>query len=100
MSVSGTYLDKIKFAMRTVSNDTEVLRELVDIIEECRAKMISVGVDEDVANDEDNSLTLGCVRSFARSRFSLDKDDRESNMADFRLQVDELRKAVSDDEDT
>lgn len=92
--VSTNYLGKIKFAVRTVSEDENVLGELMDIIEECRAKMISLGVSEDVVNDEDNYLTLGCVRSFARSRFSVDQDDINNNMADFRLQVDELRKAV------
>ena len=53
-----------------------------------------------MANDEDNYLALGCVRSFARSKFSLGADDQEKNMADFRLQVDELRKAVIDNADS
>ena len=87
-----------KFAVRTVSTDSNVLQELTDIIEECRAHMIAVGVNKDVANDEENPLTLGCVRSFARAKFSIDKDDISTNMADYRLQVDELRKAVNDED--
>ena len=94
--VSDKYLDKVRFAVRTVSSDSEVLEELTDIIEECRAHMITVGVDMAVANDEKNYLALGCVRSFARAKFSVDKDDIATNMAEYRLQVDELRKAVDE----
>lgn len=97
--VSEDYLCKIKFAVRTVSTDSDVQRELMDIIEECRAHMVAVGVKNDVACDEGNPLTLGCVRSFARAKFSIDKDDIATNMADYRLQVDELRKAVMNNED-
>lgn len=95
MSVSAAYLAKIKFAVRTVSTDQNVEQELTDIIEECRADMINKGVIEDVANSESNYLTLGCVRSFVRSRFSIDRADIVDNMSDYRLQVDELRKAVA-----
>lgn len=100
MAVSSDYLDKIKFAVRTVSTDSNVETEITDIIEECRADMINKGVDEDIAEDEDNYLVLGCVRSFARSRFGIDRADIVDNMADYRLQVDELRKAVIEDEDS
>ena len=53
-----------------------------------------------MAYDEGNPLTLGCVRSFARAKFSIDKDDIATNMTDYRLQVDELRKAVIENEDS
>lgn len=99
MSVSFGYLEKIKFAVRTVSTDERVIQEITDIIEECRADMINKGVDEAIANDESNMSTLGCVRSFARSRFGIDANDIQVNMNDYRLQVDELRK-VACDEDT
>ncbi len=95
--VSENYLYKVRFAVRTVSNDSNVLQELTDIIEECRAHMVTVaGVKKDVAEDENNYLVLGCVRSFARAKFSEDLDEKEKNMDDYRLQVDELRKAVTD----
>jgi hypothetical protein len=100
MSVSETYLSRIKFAVRTVSEDAKVLAELTDIIEECRADMINKGVSADVARDETNYSVLGCVRSFARARFSVDANDISVNMADYRLQVDELRKAVVSDENS
>ena len=96
MSVSENYLNKIRFAVRTVSTDANVVQEITDIIEECRADMINKGVDEAIANDETNYSTLGCVRSFARSRFGIDTADIATNMADYRLQVDELRKVASD----
>lgn len=94
MSVSGDYLNKIKFAVRTVSTDANVLQEITDIIEECRADMVNKGVAAAVAQDETNYCVLGCVRSFARARFGIDANDIQVNMADYRLQVDELRKAV------
>lgn len=94
--VSDNYLYKVRFAVRTVSNDSNVLTELTDIIEECRAHMIAVGVKKDTAEDEENPLVLGCVRSFARAKFSEDLEEKSANMADYRLQVDELRKAVTD----
>lgn len=98
MSVSAEYLNKIKFAVRTVSTDANVVQEITDIIEECRADMINKGVDTDIANDETNYSTLGCIRSFARSRFGIDANDIEVNMADYRLQVDELRKVALDED--
>ena len=98
MSVSNEYLEKIKFAVRTVSTDSKVIREITDIIEECRADMINKGVDKAIANDESNYSTLGCVRSFARSRFGIDANDVQANMADYRLQVDELRKVAYDED--
>ena len=98
MSVSSEYLNKIKFAVRTVSTDANVVQEITDIIEECRADMISKGVDESIANDETNYSTLGCIRSFARSRFGIDANDIRINMEDYRLQVDELRKVALDED--
>lgn len=98
MSVSSEYLNKIKFAVRTVSTDTNVVQEITDIIEECRADMINKGVDKAIANDETNYSTLGCIRSFARSRFGIDANDIEANMADYRLQVDELRKVARNED--
>lgn len=100
MSVSSEYLSKIKFAVRTVSVDPNVIQEITDIIEECRADMINKGVDPLIAQDETNYSVLGCVRSFARARFGIDPDDIRVNMADYRLQVDELRKAVASNEDS
>ena len=96
--VSAEYLEKIKFAVRTVSTDDNVLQEIIDIIEECRADMINKGVSEDMAVDETNYSVLGCVRSFARSRFGIDANDIQLNMQDYRLQVDELRKAVRNED--
>jgi len=96
--VSAEYLEKIKFAVRTVSTDDNVIAEIEDIIEECRADMVNKGVSEDVAGDETNYSVLGCVRSFARSRFGIDANDIQLNMQDYRLQVDELRKAVRNED--
>lgn len=96
--VSAEYLEKIKFAVRTVSTDDNVIAEIEDIIEECRADMVNKGVNEDIAKDETNYSVLGCVRSFTRSRFGIDANDIQLNMQDYRLQVDELRKAVRNED--
>lgn len=98
MSVSSEYLDKIKFAVRTVSTDENVEREITDIIEECRADMVNKGVEEDIAYDETDLCVLGCVRSFTRWKFSIDSNDIKANKQDYRLQVDELRKAVRNED--
>lgn len=98
--VSPEYLNKIKFAVRTVSTDTNVIQEITDIIEECRADMVNKGVSREIAHDENDYSVLGCVRSFARSKFGIDANDIQANMADYRLQLDELRKAVAEDEDS
>ena len=81
-----------------MSTDDKVMAEIEDIIEECRADMVNKGVDEDIAKDEFNYSVLGCVRSFARSRFGIDANDIQLNMQDYRLQVDELRKAVRNED--
>ncbi len=98
MSVSRVYLEKIKFAVRTVSTDGNVEQEIMDVIEECRADMINKGVDNEMAYDESNYSVLGCIRSFARARFGIDANDIKTNMADYRLQVDELRKVARDED--
>ena len=94
MSVSSEYLNKIKFAVRTVSTDENIIREITDIIEECRADMVNKGVEEYVAYDETDPCVLGCVRSFTRWKFSIDSNDIKANKQDYRLQVDELRKVA------
>lgn len=94
--VGTEYLEKIKFAVRTVSTDAKVIGEITDIIEECRADMINKGVSKSKAEDESDFSVLGCVRSFARARFGIDANDIRVNMEDYRLQVDELRKVAED----
>lgn len=89
MAVSEDYLAKIRRGVR-INTDTDFDAELTDIIEECRLDLISLGVTSEKANDEEDSLILGAVRSFARWKFGLDTD--EKNRDDYMLQRDELRR--------
>jgi hypothetical protein len=88
MAVSDDYLSKIRRAIRRTSSELDI--ELVDVIEECRLDLISLGVSKEKAEDESDSLILGAVRSFARWKFGVDDASRE----DYMLMRDELRKRV------
>ncbi len=89
MAVSDEYLEKIRRGVR-VNQDYDFDAELTDIIEECRLDLQSVGVSSSKTQDEEDSLILGAVRSFARWKFGLDTD--EKNRDDYMLQRDELRR--------
>lgn len=90
MSVGAGYLTKIRFAVRR-NTSVSVDAELTDIIEECRADMIRLGISSSKVTSETDSLILGAVRSFARWKFGLSNEDAEKNKEDYRVQVDELR---------
>lgn len=89
MSVTPAYLTKIRRGVR-INQDDDFDAELTDIIEECRQDLISVGVTETAANDEDDQYILGAVRSFARWKF-IGRDDHPYRV-DYMIQRDELRR--------
>ncbi len=89
MAVSTSYLAKVRRAVR-INSDSDFDTELVDIIEECRLDLQSVGVTSEKTTDETDSLILGAVRSFARWKFGMDTD--LANREDYFLQRDELRR--------
>ncbi len=89
MAVTDAYLEKVRRGVR-IQMDIDWDAELIDIIEECRLDLISLGVTPEKANDEADSLILGAVRSFARWKFGLDTDIK--NRDDYMLQRDELRR--------
>lgn len=91
MAVSEDYLLKIIRAVR-VNRSDEIEAELIDIIEECRLDLISLGVATEFANDETDAVILGAVRSFARWKFGLGSDESAKNKDDYMLQRDELRR--------
>lgn len=91
--VTPDYLTKVRRGVRRSPN-IETDEELRDIIEECRLDLIRLGVAEDKANDESDSLILGAVRSFARWKFGLSNEDADKNREDYMLQRDELRRSV------
>lgn len=91
MAVSLNYLNKIRRAVRRNSS-ADIDEELVDIIEECRLDLQALGVVKEKSEDENDSLILGAVRSFARWKFGLSNDDSEQNRSDYYLQRDEMRR--------
>ena len=90
--VSEEYLERVRFAIRRNAN-SEVDRELKDIIEQCREDLIRIGVNKEVACDESNKSVLGCQRAFARWQFGIGGDDAERNREDYRLMADEIGRA-------
>lgn len=91
--VEESFLSKIRRAVRRNAS-TDVDAELEDIIAECRADLISLGVTETKANSETDSLILGAVRCFARWKFGLSNEDAEANREDYMMLRDELRRRV------
>ena len=83
--VSEKYLEKVRFGVRRNDN-TKVNEELTDIIEQCRADLIRIGVSPEIAEDEDNKLVLGCQRAFARWQFN------QAPYEEYEMQADSLRK--------
>ena len=91
MAVSQSYLNKIRRGVR-VGQSVDVDAELVDIIEECRLDLYSIGVLETKTADETDMLVLGAVRSFARWKFGLNNPDADKNKEDYLMQRDEMRR--------
>ena len=92
MAVGVNYLAKIKRAVRVVSTASDIIQELTDLIEECRADLVQLGVLSTKANDEADPLVLGAVRSFVRWKFAQDEKEALWNMADYMTQRDEMRR--------
>ena len=93
--VSSEYLAKVRFAVRR-SPDEMVDAELDNLIEQCRADLIRVGVPPEVANNEGNYLVLGAVRCFVRWQFGIDGDNAERNHADYIAMADAIRMGGAD----
>ncbi len=92
--VEESFLAKIRRAVRR-NTSTDVDAELTDIIAECRADLISLGVTPAKANSETDSLILGAVRCFARWKFGLSNEDAEANREDYMRLRDELRRRTA-----
>lgn len=95
MAVGVNYLAKIKRAVRVVSTASDISIELTDLIEECRADLVQLGVLFTKANDEEDPLVLGAVRSFVRWKFAQDEKEALWNMQDYLTQRDEMRRRTS-----
>ncbi len=95
MAVGMHYLAKIKRAVRVVSTAEDITQELTDLIEECRADLVQLGVLSTKANDETDVLVLGAVRSFVRWKFAQDEKEALWNMQDYLTQRDEMRRRTT-----
>ncbi len=93
MAVSAEYLAKIRRAVRR-GQSADVDAELIDLIEECRADLLGVGVRPDKTGDESDPLILGAIRCFARWKFGLSNEEAAPNREDYMQLRDELRKRV------
>jgi hypothetical protein len=93
MAVSSDYLSKLRRAVRR-NQSYEIDAEITDLIEECRLDLICLGVKEEKAIDETDSLILGAVRCFVRWKFGLSNDESLKNREDYMQLRDELRKKV------
>ena len=91
MAVSSEYLNKIRRAVRR-SASIDVDEELIDIIEECRLDLQTLGVLSSKTTDETDSLILGAVRCFARWKFGLSNEDADKNREDYYTLRDEIRR--------
>lgn len=92
--VAEAFLAKIRRAVRR-NTSTDVDAELTDIIAECRADLISIGVTSAMANSETDSLILGAARCFARWKFGLSNEDAAANREDYMMLRDELRRRAA-----
>lgn len=94
MAASDEYLAKIRFAVRRNEN-TLMDAELMDVIDQCRADLVRMGVPSDLATNEENPLVLGCVRAFARWQTGGGGAEPEKSREDYRLMANDLRNSVN-----
>ncbi len=95
MAVGADYMDKLARAVRLKTPTYDAKSELTDLIEECRADLIRLGILPDKANDEADPLILGAVRCFIRWKWAQTPEDETGNMRDYMLMRDELRKTAA-----
>ena len=94
MAISAEYLEKVRRGVRQSAN-VETDAEIKDLIEECRADLVALGVLKDKAKDEMDGLILGAVRCFVRWKFGVSNEDAAANREDYMQLRDELRKKES-----
>lgn len=92
-TVSTEYLEKVRFAVRRSAGNSQVDAELTDIIQQCRADLVRMGLSKAVAESESDPLVLGAMRCFARWQFGIDGDNAERNREDYYSLADDLRKS-------
>ena len=92
MEVGTEYIEKLARAVRLKSPTYDATEELIDLIDECRADLMRLGVLPEKATDEADPLILGAVRCFVRWKWAQTPEDETGNMRDYMLMRDEIRK--------
>lgn len=86
-------IDQIKTALRISHNKLD--SELEARISAARAEMVRVGVEEAIANDDDDPLVLDAVKTYCQYAFTDDEKKREGFYNSWVCQIDGLRKSRS-----
>lgn len=89
--ISDNYLDSMIRAVRRSKTDA-VAGEITDLILEARAGMIGAGVPAQKAENEEDPMVKGAIRSFVRWKFGLEAPGAESERRDYLVQVDNIRR--------
>ena len=94
MAVSAAYLAKIKRAVRLTTTAADILTELTDTVEECRADLIRLGLSDTVVNDETDVHMLDAVKRYARWRFAMEPGESAQCAEEYKEKADELRRST------
>lgn len=92
MAVGTDYLNKIKRAVRLKSPAADIVQEITDTIEECRADLIRLGVSFNKAADETDYHILDAVKRYARWKFAADAYESARCAEEYKEKADELRR--------
>lgn len=91
MEITETYVDDMIRAVRRSKSDA-IVPEICDLICEARADLISAGVSEEKANNENDPLIKGAIRCFVRWKFGLASEETEPNRRDYIELKDNIRR--------
>ena len=94
MSVGVNYLAKIKRAVRLTSTASDIIQELTDTVEECRADLIRLGLPAETVADEADMHILDAVKRYARWRFAMEPNESARCAEEYREKSDELRRSL------
>lgn len=83
-------LEKVKLALRISHSYLD--EDILDTINIARAEMIRSGISKEKANDDEDSLIIGAIKTFCKYQFSSDNTRVEGFRISWEYQLDNLRK--------
>lgn len=92
MAVGAGYQSKIQRAVRLMNPTAAILQELSDVIEECRADLIRLGILESKTIDETDYHILDATKRYARWKFAADPYESAQSAEEYKEKADELRR--------